>query len=197
MIASLALFAAATAPQSANDHELFSREDYPERAVNRGEEGSTYVQILINPAGQVDTCTIIQSSGYADLDQQTCAIIQTRARFIPGKGNDGRGVFSLYRVPVTWALNQAPLVTVNPDFDLTVNHGPTGVRLPLELKVTYFITTTGTVTKCGDSDAGSPQELVDLACKVISATPYDIVRDHTGTPVTAMDCVKVRFRVKH
>jgi hypothetical protein len=31
---------------------------------------------------------------------------------------------------------------------------------------------------------------------VITATPFDIVRDHNGTPVTAMDRARVRFRVK-
>jgi hypothetical protein len=70
------------------------------------------------------------------------------------------------------------------------------VRFPLEINVSYFITPVGTVTKCRDSDPGAPQELVEVACKVITATPFDIVRDHNGTPVTAMDCVKVRFRIK-
>lgn len=190
------LFFAVAASQPVKYRTLFSRDDYPEQAIQRNEEGSVYVQILINPAGQVDTCTVIQSTGYADLDQHTCAIIQSRAKFIPAKDEDGRTVFSLVRVPVTWAINQAPIITLNPDFDLTINHGPPGVRLPLKINVSYFITPTGSVTKCRDPDPNAPKDLVDLACKVISTTPYDVVRDHNGTAVTAMDCVNVRFSVK-
>ena len=195
MVAHLLFFAAA-ASQPVTYRTLFSRNDYPEQAVQRNEEGSVFVQILINPAGDVDTCTVIQSSGFADLDEQTCSVIKTRAKFSPAKDEDGRSVFSLMGVPVTWAINQAPRITVNPDFDLTINHGPPGVHLPLKTSVSYFITPTGSATKCHSLDPKLPEELADVACQVITTTPYDIVRDHNGTPVTALDYVSVRFRVK-
>ena len=195
MIVRLLIFAAA-ASQPVTWERLFSRSDYPEQAIERGEQGSVFVQILINPVGNVDTCTVIQSSGYADLDGHTCSIIQTRAKFSPARDEDGRGVFCLMGVPVTWALNQAPRVTVNPDFDLTINHGPPGVRFPFKMSVAYMITPTGSATKCRSLDPSAPQELADVVCKLITTTPYNVVRDHNGTPVTALDSVSVRFRVK-
>lgn len=190
------LFFAAAASQPVKWGTLFSRNDYPEQAIQSNEEGGVFVQILINPAGDVDTCTVIQSSGFADLDEQTCSIIRTRGKFSPAKDEDGSSVFSLVGVPVVWALDQAPRVTVNPDFDLMINHGPPGVRFPLKMSVSYLITPAGTATKCQTLDPNLPQELVDVACKVITTTPYNIVRDHNGKPVTALDSVSVRFRVK-
>jgi TonB family protein len=196
MVALFLLFAAATAQHPPKVHAVFSQEDYPEEAMRRGEQGTVFVRLLIDAAGQVDTCTVIESTGYPDLDRRTCTIVQTRAKFIPAKDEDGRPVFSLLRIPVTWALGSAPVVTVNPDFDITINHGPPGVPLPLRMKISYFVTPTGAITKCHQSHADGPPELVDVACKVAVRTPYGIVRDHTGIPVTAMDDITVRFSVK-
>lgn len=196
MVAPFILFAAAAAEQTPKVRTLFSLADYPEEAIRRGEQGTAFVRLLIDGAGHVDTCTVIQSTGYPDLDRHTCTIIQTRARFVPAKDGDGRTMFGLFRVPVTWALGRAPVVTVNPAFDITINHGPPGVRLPLKVKISYVVTPTGSITKCHQSDSDGPPELVDVACKVAATTPYGIVQDHTGAPVTAMDDVTVRFSAK-
>jgi TonB family protein len=196
MVAPFLLFAAASAEQPPKLHPVFSLADYPQEALQRGEQGTVFVRLLIDAAGQVDTCTIIQSTGYPDLDRHTCTLIRTRARFVPAKDGDGRPVFGLFRVPVTWALGRAPEVTVNPAFDVTINHGPPGVHLPLEVKISYLVTPTGAITNCHQSDSDGPPELFDVACKVASTTPYGIVHDHTGTPVTAMDDITVRFSIK-
>jgi TonB family protein len=196
MVAPFLLFAAATAQHPPKVHTFLTEGDYPEEAIQRSEEGTAFLLLLVDPVGQVDTCTIIESTGFSDLDRHTCRIIQARAKYVPAKDDTGRPVFGLFRVPVTWALGRSPVVTVNPDFDITINHGPPGVRLPLKIEISYFVTPTGAITKCHQSDTDGPPELVDVACKVASATPYGIVRDHNGAPVTAMEDITVRFSAK-
>lgn len=185
--------AAALAPQI---RPGFSPEDYPPTAMERHEEGTVYMQLLIDPTGQVDSCSVVQSSGYGDLDLQTCAMAKRRLKFIPAKDQDGHNVFALLGLPITWVLSQAPMLTVQPDLDLKINHGPPGMHMPKEIGVTYFITTAGAVSQCHGSDPTAPEELVDVACKLLASSSAEIVHDHSGTPVTAMDCVTVWFSVK-
>jgi hypothetical protein len=63
-------------------------------------------------------------------------------------------------------LGRAPDVTMNPAFDITINHGPPGVHLPLKINISYFVTPTGAITRCRQSETDGPPELVDVACKV-------------------------------
>ena len=192
----LLLLAAAAGQHPSEAQPAFTAGDYPEEALQHGEQGTAFVRLLIDTNGKVDTCSVLESTGYPDLDRHTCWLIQTRAKFVPAKDENGRPVFGLFRVPVTWALGHAPQVTVNPGFDITINHEPAGVQLPLKMRISYFVTPTGTITKCHQSETNGPPVLVDVACKVAAATPYGIVRDHAGAPVTAMDDVTIRFSVK-
>ena len=102
--------------------------------------------LLINPSGGVETCSVILSSGFQDLDQATCALIQTRARFVPATDAGGHTMYSVTRSPpITWSLGSFHTVPVEPDYDLTINRAPDGVRLPFELKVEYLVTRDGNV----------------------------------------------------
>lgn len=196
MIASFLLFAVGMAQQAPRTEPVFTGGDYPEEAIRRGEEGTAFVLLLIDTAGHVDTCTILESSGYPDLDRQTCKVIQAHAKFVPAKDDSGSSVFALHRIPVTWVLGHRPDVKVNPAFDIAVNHGPPGVKLPLSMTISYFVSPGGAVTKCHPTEAEAPAQLVALACKMALTTPYGAMRDHLGKPVTAMENVTVRFDVK-
>ena len=196
MIAPFLLFAASVAQHSTKAEPVFTGADYPEEAIRRGEEGTALVLLLIDTAGHVDTCTILETSGFPDLDQQTCKLIQAHAKFVPAKDDIGSSVFSLYRIPVTWALGHRPDVKVNPAFDIAINHGPPGVKLPLSMKISYFVTPDGTVTQCHPTEPEAPAELATLACKTAVTTPYGVMRDHLGRPVSPMESVTVRFDVK-
>jgi protein TonB len=46
--------------------------------------------VLVDEAGKVADCTLLETSGVAALDAQTCAIIQRRARYKPAIGLDGK-----------------------------------------------------------------------------------------------------------
>ena len=117
MIDVLALLAAlAVAPdpegprraQSAgNLAQYFSNDDYPVEALRRGAQGTVAFRLDIDATGIPTGCTIEQSSGDAALDQATCDIARTRARFRPARDAQGRPVPDTHAARVTWRIEQA------------------------------------------------------------------------------------------
>jgi periplasmic protein TonB len=83
----------------------FSGSDYPKEALRHGWEGAVVADITVGPEGRVSDCKIAQSSGHQLLDDTTCKIIVTRARFIPARDKDGKAVWDRLRTPpIIWKL---------------------------------------------------------------------------------------------
>ncbi|WP_163596934.1 energy transducer TonB, partial [Klebsiella pneumoniae] len=55
--------------------------DYPASALRNDEEGEVKFKLTVAGDGNVERCEITASSGFADLDAATCALIARRARF--------------------------------------------------------------------------------------------------------------------
>jgi TonB family protein len=75
---------------SANLGRLFHSEDYPLDALDRNQGGRLRYALLIDEAGRVADCTIIETSGVAALDAQACILLKTRGRFRNALGADGK-----------------------------------------------------------------------------------------------------------
>ena len=83
---------------------LFEADDYPVEAMRREEQGTVGVDLQIDRHGRVSRCTVSTSTGSDALDRKTCEILQTRARFTPATGLDGRPVSDVYSQRITWRL---------------------------------------------------------------------------------------------
>jgi TonB family protein len=186
--------AAAAAPDKLKP--IVMADDYPATAVRKGEEGYVVAQAVVAPSGVVDNCSIVVSSGFLELDRATCAIIKNRARFTPAKDIDGRKIFGVYRAPVTWSLGRFRAPPPAPDLDVTINQAPAGASLPLQIEVSYRVSAGGNVDDCHlSSSQSAPQVLVNLACQAVARPPVEIIKDHNGRPVDAMNYAKARFRL--
>lgn len=174
---------------------IFSGDDYPAQAAAKGEQGEVVADLLVNPAGGVETCSVVLSSSFRDLDQATCALLMRRAEFVPGKDDAGRAVYDVVRTPpITWSLGSFSSFPVGPDYDLIINRAPDGVRLPLDLDVEYLVTRDGRSQNCRLApDRSAPAELVALACQTVSSAPANVIRDHNGLPVEAQNHAYFRF----
>lgn len=89
---------------------------YPVAARQRDQEGRVATQLLVDPQGRPSACRIAQSSGFAALDDGTCALMMTM-RFDPARDADGRAVASVFARRVGWLLTSrrafgSSLVTV-------------------------------------------------------------------------------------
>lgn len=82
----------------------FSPDDYPETALEDRAQGFVAYRLEIGPDGRVIGCAIMQSSGSAALDNDTCRIVSSRARFTPARDGAGRYVPDHRDGWVTWRL---------------------------------------------------------------------------------------------
>ncbi len=71
--------------------ELTGR-DYPRAAKRARAGGTVLVRYTVGTDGRVSGCTVTQSSGNADLDSTTCALIERRFRYEPARDAQGRPV---------------------------------------------------------------------------------------------------------
>ena len=83
---------------------LFNGDDYPQDALRDGEEGRTTVRLTIGTTGRVSDCQVTSSSGSRSLDNATCRVIRSRARFTPAKNSDGSATTDTYTQSITWRL---------------------------------------------------------------------------------------------
>jgi TonB family protein len=108
MMLALLLFAAASSPQRTpqpkpiNPSSWFSSNDYPVEALKKGQEGTVEYELQVDAQGRPVECRIIVSSGNTDLDDRACRILQTKGRFEPAHGADGRPVASTYKNRIVW-----------------------------------------------------------------------------------------------
>jgi TonB family protein len=84
--------------------EVFSNEDYPAVALAKGQSGDVAFALLIDEQGKVADCTVVETSGAASLDAQSCGIIRSRGRFLPAKGPDGKPIKSAFLGRIRWRI---------------------------------------------------------------------------------------------
>jgi TonB family protein len=87
-----------------NLSSVFTWRDYPDQAQAAYDTGSARFAVLIDETGRVVDCTIIETSGVAVLDAQTCGIVKARAKFKPAIGLDGKPARDAFVQRVNWRL---------------------------------------------------------------------------------------------
>lgn len=92
----------ASFPKPNDAAAIFSSNDYPNRAANRGAIGEVRALTSVDSFGRVTDCRILRSSGHADLDAATCASIRKRARFTPALDKAGKPMASPYLFTTRW-----------------------------------------------------------------------------------------------
>lgn len=82
----------------------FSSDDYPGVAIAKSQGGAVKFSLLIDEQGRVADCSVIETSGIASLDAQSCAILIKRARFTPAIGLDGKPARDSMIGRVRWVI---------------------------------------------------------------------------------------------
>ncbi len=83
---------------------IFRTSDYPSGALSRREQGTAAVRFWIGTNGKASDCRIVETSGSATLDQQTCDVITRRARYMPARVKSGEPVASIGFQRIRWEL---------------------------------------------------------------------------------------------
>ncbi len=79
-----------------------SDRDYPRDAAARGAAGTVAISFRVGLDGKVGGCAVIGSSGDAELDGLTCALVERRFRYRPARSASGEPVESTLRTTFTW-----------------------------------------------------------------------------------------------
>jgi protein TonB len=83
---------------------LFRGGDYPSQAIERDEQGSVTVRLTIGTNGRVSACNVTSSSGSRTLDNATCRVLQSRAKFTPARDNRGNPTTDTLSQRIRWVL---------------------------------------------------------------------------------------------
>ncbi len=81
-----------------------TNDDYPPAAQREGRGGTTAFKLQIAANGRVSDCTVTESSGHSDLDNATCRLITARARFTPGRDEQGNAIGGSFSSRVRWQI---------------------------------------------------------------------------------------------
>ena len=88
----------------ANLASYFSDDDYPQDAIRNEQQGTTGVRLEVGPDGRVTNCTVTSSSGSSSLDNTTCRLLRSRARFTPATDSSGNRTTDSVTTRISWRL---------------------------------------------------------------------------------------------
>lgn len=83
---------------------LFTADDFPWQAIENMRSGTVKIALLVNELGKVADCSVVQTSGVAVLDAQSCIVVRQRAKFTPATGEDGMPIKQAFIQSITWRV---------------------------------------------------------------------------------------------
>lgn len=81
------------------------QQNYPKGVLSPGQKATVMVRTIVDPAGTVAGCVVVQSSGYAPLDQAACESMQRFAVFRPAIDAEGEPTSGTWATKITYSEN--------------------------------------------------------------------------------------------
>lgn len=123
-----------------------SMSDYPADALTKHQEGSVGFALQVDPSGRVQSCSVTSSSGSQVLDDATCALLKSRARFKPAQDAAGHAIAGTFASHVQWVYPKAA-----PALAPVELHGFDRIGYGASV---LTVDENGMVTKCEHGDSG-------------------------------------------
>lgn len=201
-LALLAASALTRATPTGSPGMWISDADYPAGALSGGEEGSVGFSLLVSPEGRVKRCSVTQSSGFTDLDRQTCVALVVRATFRPARDENHVPSYDLYDGVAVWrnpekAWNGPVRKNGEPEADLIVDV----LKLPdggnkRNIIISARVDEDGKIAYCEAGKAAKKdQKLADVACDQMRMRYQSQATDDTGKPLQLIRGFRISFRV--
>jgi len=107
MIAGLAaaLLAVASVPLPVAQETWVTDGDYPPSALRAEAQGVTAYRLGVDASGFPTGCDVLQTAGFAALDDRTCVLLMRRARFQPATDRRGRAVAGSFSGRLAWKIH--------------------------------------------------------------------------------------------
>lgn len=78
--------------------------DYPKTALQKEHQGEVVAILIISPAGAVTQCKVAKSSLVTELDETTCRLLKTRAKYHPALDAAGKPVQGYDVQRIRWLI---------------------------------------------------------------------------------------------
>ncbi len=105
ILTSSAALAAPSSPRPiGNPSSWITADDYPRNALRKAVGGSVNFTVQVSAEGQVSECVVTESIGNQSLDDATCALILSRARFSPAEDGNGQAIAGTFHSRINWAI---------------------------------------------------------------------------------------------
>jgi protein TonB len=88
----------------ANLASYITDDDYPQDAIRNEQQGTTGFRLDVGPDGRVTNCSVTSSSGSSSLDNTTCRLLRSRARFTPASDSSGAKTSDSVTGRIRWQL---------------------------------------------------------------------------------------------
>ncbi|MDT8757595.1 energy transducer TonB [Sphingomonas psychrotolerans] len=167
--------------------------DYPANAIRENLYGTLHFTLTIDVTGKPDGCHITWTSGFAELDQYSCAIFLKRASFYPARDDTGKPVRGTFSSTFRWELPEGAKARDVPGIDLVVEVAqlPAGYARPALTRVHFG--RSGKPDSCRVEASSGNAAIDKVACaQVMSQAPAPTDRIAWGAiPDTRM--VQVSF----
>ncbi|RIV87385.1 hypothetical protein D2V17_08295 [Aurantiacibacter xanthus] len=82
-------------------------EDWPPDLYQHETGGIVRAELAIDADGQVKNCRIVETSGYAPMDEVVCVRLTQRGKFKPARDVNGRPVNGLHRTSVVFGFDDS------------------------------------------------------------------------------------------
>ncbi len=92
--------------QSGDKGDSWVIDGYPYSSRRFEEEGTVKVQLEVSTKGRVSDCKVIESSGFANLDNNACEQLKKGARFKPARDSQGNTVVGYFETSVRYQLDK-------------------------------------------------------------------------------------------
>ena len=106
---------------------------YPSAARALDQQGTVAVEVWVGRDGVPKACRTFRSSGFAALDEGTCALL-LKVRYAPPVNLQGQPVEATQRSMIVWRLSPAPTRFAASGITVRLRFGPAGPNLPPKLE---------------------------------------------------------------
>ena len=181
--------------------QFVSDADYPAEALIRNEQGTVRFELSVAPDGDVTGCRVVGSSGSSALDEATCSIMTSRARFTPARDSAGAPVADRVAARLNWALPSGAERRARPVRNLasyvSANDYPEDALLRGEQGAVQFrvdVDAGGRATHCHIMVSSGSNQLDLRTCQVaVLRARYEPARDAQGNPVPDTISATIRW----
>jgi TonB family protein len=98
-----------------------SNDDYPDEAIEAGQQGNVRFTLGVGADGRVTRCAILESSGSPSLDAATCRVMAERARFVPAIDFEGKPAPDSVTSSLRWVLPEDEPEEASPEVEAALN----------------------------------------------------------------------------